>query len=446
MSPADWEAQEPPADFADRVMDGVRREAKATVASRSVRTLRVRVVAGLALAAVAAALLGYFGVAHEKGASVATKREEVHVGRRAIAVLETGAHISWEGDHVTQTAGDAFYRVEPRRLGPSFRVSTPRGDIEVVGTCFSVRLETPEGQVNKRDWKMGSLGAGLGVTVLVSVYEGRVSLSHAAEEMTLTAGQSARASAAGLTRSSGLGESTNADPLLVANANLTGSIAEYKRRLEAIEAQKVTVEKQLKEAKDRLAASDARPTPVRDEYDLSQDDWKDLAKAGEVKARFPCPDADSWNPSPDALSSLGLAPQDAAPIHDAMQESAERIWAAVRPLCVQALDGNAKVADKLGPSICQRFVLGSPDDLSEDTNEEIRKVAAIRAGILPMPSDPGALGLYGQMVYTLSGESKALEQQIAQSLGPDTAHRVVFGPDGESANSCSLHFAQSPRH
>jgi hypothetical protein len=87
-------------------------------------------------------------------------------------------------------------------------------------------------------------------------------------------------------------------------------------------------------------------------------------------------------------------------------------------------------------------VLDSEETSGEDADLAIRKVAEIRAGMIPAPSDPKTLGTYGQLLYTLTGESRAMERDLAQSFGPDTAHNLVFGED---ADWCSLDFkARTP--
>ncbi len=117
----------------------------------------------------------------------------MHLGARGIAVLERGAHVAWNGDEVTQSAGDVFYRVE---RGGAFRVHTPSGDVQVLGTCFRVRVENEEngeGAVNLRDLKVGAFGAALGAAAFVSVYEGKVAFSQ--PEPTERASRSRRARA-----------------------------------------------------------------------------------------------------------------------------------------------------------------------------------------------------------------------------------------------------------
>ena len=59
-----------------------------------------------------------------------------------------------------------------------------------------------------------------------------------------------------------------------------------------------------------------------------------------------------------------------------------------------------------------------------------------------MPTDPTVLGSYGRMVYAMSGESKALEADIAQSIGPDDAHRFTFG---EGGSWCQSTWGAGPR-
>jgi hypothetical protein len=424
MNEDDWKAQEPPDDFADRVMDRVRPK-------RTLHGRRAVAVVALVLAAAALLWMNRPFDASSRGEAIAATRQDVQIGRRARAVLEPGARVAWEGDRVTQTSGDVFYRVEASPLGQAFRVLTPEGEVEVVGTCFRVRVEGVEVAMKRHEAKAAALGAALGAVVLVTVYEGTVVLSHGAERTTLAAGESARASAAGVARGA-----ESDDSLLAANANLADAVREYKRRLDVIETRRAAVEKQLEAAEKKLALAgvDGQAAPFKSEYDLSQDDWKELAKKGQARALFPCPDPDSWAPSSKIRAAFGLTSEDEKRFREAAQHSAERVWAAIRPLCIDALEGNARIADKLGPRNCQTFVL---DQKVEHDDEAIRAVAEIRAGLKPAPS---ALGGYEQMLYTMSGESKAMEQELAQSFGPDMAHRMVFGEDTEL---CSLDFAAS---
>lgn len=78
--------------------------------------------------------------AHHTGEASATARREVVIANgRGTAVLERGARVRWSGDQVVQESGEVFYRVE---RGGAFRVHTPAGDADVLGTCFRVAVRS----------------------------------------------------------------------------------------------------------------------------------------------------------------------------------------------------------------------------------------------------------------------------------------------------------------
>ena len=284
--------------------------------------------------------------------------------------------------------------------------------------------------MNSRDLKVGAIGAALSAAAFVSVYEGKVALSHASERVTLTAGETARLGGSGGSRgvevtSGGHDDNAEAretDPLVAANANLVDSVSEYKRKLEALETQKAAIAKQLTEAQGKLALAqnDGQALPTKSPYDLTPDDWKEMAKEGKVVSRTPCASPAAWMPTPDQLAKDGLAPTDAQAIHDARAQSYGRVSGVIRPLCVQALQGDAKVADKLGPVTCSSLVSDVSRANGEDTAEELRAVAEMRAGMRPY--DPSALGLYGQ--NPLGGERRDAGNGAAARAGDRPRRRA----------------------
>lgn len=141
------------------------------------------------------------------------------------------------------------------------------------------------------------------------------------------------------------------------------------------------------------------------------------------------------------MKELGLPDEDRAYVHDAYAQSAAQIDAVLRPLCVQALQGNTVAAAALSISSCQAIVTDSVRD-TEDTSEELRKVAEIRAGLIPMPTDPKVLGKYGAMMFALSGSSQSIETALAKSMGPDDAKRIV---NNEASNLCGGSWGVGPR-
>jgi hypothetical protein len=450
IGPEDWQPQEPSGDFVDRVMARIGEEhaSPPAIEARRRRSVRAGVAGAVALAAGVALAVGWHGARWaSRGDATASAREEVHLGARAIAVLEPGAHVAWNGDDVEQPAGDVFYRVEP---GGSFHVHTPAGNVAVLGTCFRVQVEgaaeswEAANPMNGRDMKAGAVGAALAAAALVTVYEGKVAVSLASERVTLTAGESARASGAGVARTGGTGGTAadgsqgageTSDPLVAANENLVDTVRDYKTKLEALEAQKAAIAKQLSDAQQKLATAqgDGQAAPQKSPYDLTQDDWKEMAAEGKVVSRTPCESPGGWTPTPAQLANAGLAPGDAQAIHDARADSYARTWGVIRPLCVQALQGDAKVADRLGSFVCTSLVSDIAKVNGEDTDEELRAVAEIRAGLRPY--DASALGTYGKILYVETGETQAMEQQLAQSIGPADAHSFVYADTGCWSNS-----------
>jgi FecR protein len=432
-----WEPEEPPRGFAERVASRAREEAASGRASS--RGRRRRIAWGVAVAVTIASAAGVVLVLHRSapaGDAEAKIRQEIVLGPRAVAVLEPGARIAWRGDRVTQTRGNVFYRVEP---GSPFSVETAAGDVTVKGTCFRVKFRE-DTAMNARDAKAGILGAALGAAALVGVYEGKVALSQPkGGSVDITAGQSGVADARGVRSAGSLddgdhlladGAPGKEEPLLAANASLADSVRVYKTRLEVIEDEKKKLEKDLVEAQAKLAAAEggaALAAAKKNEFDLNDDDWKQLAKQGQVKARYPC-EPHQGDYGPKALDKMGLKPDDGKTITAAFGASQKRRWAVIRPLCAQALGGATDVADKVGESACIAIVqtMAAQKD-SAATDEGTRLAAEVRAGLRPMPAPDEAINPVERMMIALSGESKTVEADLTKSLGPDDAKRIVFG-------------------
>jgi hypothetical protein len=424
-----WEPQEPPRGFAERVVETARRSQPPPMRSRA-----ARVFAGLLLAA-AMAVVVVFGIlrhrASARGAATADERQEVRVGTRALAVLEKGARVTWNGDDVQQSGGDVFWRVEP---GVRFTVHTPAADVTVKGTCFRVKVSGEEEPMNARDARSGVVGAAIAATALVGVYEGKVAVSRAGQSVDLVAGQSAEAGPGGVKRVGGGGPDEEAQgaaastasegekALAQANANLADSVRTYRRRLEALEAEKKKVEKELSQAQAQLTDGGV----AKSDYDLSPQDWKELAKEGEMRARLPCANKEGqYGYSPKELNKLGLAPQDGPIIQQAFQTSHQRSWGVIQPLCSQAL-GGADVS-KIGQTACVSILMQqAADQNGAQEEEDIRQVAEIMAGTRPPPASGSQPDPLLVALLALAHETQNMQNDLTQSLGPDDARRAVF--------------------
>lgn len=288
--------------------------------------------------------------------------------------------------------------------------------------------------MNRRDVTAASIGAVLGAVALLSI---QGVLSRTPENVRSDAGVPTFASSAAPTT----GASSEApDPAMAANANLAEQVQRYRQRLEAIAAEKAVTEKELSEAQTKLAilaGRDASARP-RSEYDLSLEDWKKLAAEGTVKIQTPCIDMRTYDVPAAALAGVGLPASDAKPIHDALWDVSLRTWSVIRALCAQGLHGNVKLADELGPEACGGLIehMGHKD--GGDLEEQTRVAAEIRAGLVPVPSDPSSLGVYTQLLLAQLSESQQIEEALTKSIGEGDARTFLYGGAG-----CWEHFTKS---
>jgi hypothetical protein len=284
--------------------------------------------------------------------------------------------------------------------------------------------------MNLRDVKVASLGAALGAVALMGIQEARWAISRATQSAKVDAGGTALADTIRATPTTeGAGD---LDPAMAANANLSEQVQRYKERLESIGSEKAATEEKLAEAERKLAtlAGKDGSARARNEYDVSQEDWKKLAAEGTVKIQTPCDASSTHDVAPSALAAIGLPASDAQPIHDALHDSSWRLWSVVRALCAQGLQGNLQRAEELGPEACRGLIEHMGHRNGGDLEEQIRTVAEIRAGLTPMPQDPASLGVYAQLLLAQSFESQRIEQQLAKSIGPDDAQAFVYGGAG----------------
>lgn len=443
-----WEPQEPPSGFADRVVGEALRETRGPRPSGAAR-VGVGVVFLAAMAAgVAMTVRARRAGAH--GDVTAEARREVHVDGRAIAVLEKGAHVRWDGDSIVQTGGDVFWRVEP---GARFVVHTPAADVAVKGTCFRVKVRGGDGDMTRRDALSGAVGAALGAAAFIGVYEGKVAVSHAGQSVDVVAGQGAQAGprgvrlvgdaasgAAAFDRAAEGGEGEGEHALAEANANLADRVRDYRRRLDDIAAEKAKLEKELAEAQAKLGDGGVAD---KNKFDLGPDDYKELAQKGEVRMRTVCGHGKDVALSDKELNKLGLAPQDGPVVQAAFQRSQNRVWSVIKPLCAQALGGGADV-DRIGQGTCVSIISGlAQSQDSQRYDEDVREVAEILARTRPAPGPNDNVDPVVRTYLALASESNNLESDLAQSLGPDDAKRIAYSDEGCWNNSV---FSVGPRN
>jgi hypothetical protein len=279
--------------------------------------------------------------------------------------------------------------------------------------------------VKRRDLGIAAGGAAAAAIVVIASYEGGSRLSAAGERS--SAEQSERY-AANISGNSELGQDA-AKPAHRAHVSveLTRDISELNRRLYAIEKEKTKLQAQLARAERELARqTEGGAARARHEFDLDEQDWRELAQEGSIKYRRPCLEEKGWKPRADELELLGLGADDGETLRAAFRRSYDRIWKTVRPLCARVI-GDADVVDSLGPDTCIHVVVDAArrqnSALSDDA---IRQVAETRAGLRPLPQPGAAQHSVFQMFWMLTGEMRAFEADLAESFGPEEAKRVAY--------------------
>lgn len=209
------------------------------------------------------------------------------------------------------------------------------------------------------------------------------------------------------------------------------SLEQVQRQLENVNTtlrnvrqERRTLEGQLRTLQAEVAGQQREPA---DEFDLDQDDWKELAAKHKVKYRVPCmlPAEGAFKLPEAELEDLGLTPEDGDVLTEAYRRSNARVWKVVQPLCLQAVE-LPEVVDMLGVTNCLRVVeqVATKRDFKA-TLEARRQVAEVHAGMRTSP-DP-ALAKHPVFVadMALTSEARLFEADLAESLGPDEARRIA---------------------
>jgi hypothetical protein len=248
----------------------------------------------------------------------------------------------------------------------------------------------------------------------------RASASASGDEARLAEGSARRRSTAPLGSEAVDGGTSdeNAD----VRDELLSHVRDLERRLAGVEEKKNDLERQLGDARGKLAAVEDGGKPrMRDEYDLTKEDWVELAKTGTIKYCIP----GGRLPDQEMLDALGLAPGDRDAIKTAYERSQKRLWSKVKPLCAAAI-GSDDLAETIGFGTCRHVVLGVAQKRDgKASSDAMRGAAEIRAGLRPMPAPGTPLHPTLDLFLTLTGETANVEADLAESLGPEDAHRIA---------------------
>jgi hypothetical protein len=217
------------------------------------------------------------------------------------------------------------------------------------------------------------------------------------------------------------------DPAMVANANLAERLRDCDRQVARLSDEKSLLEQQISD--ERAEAADASRSALARRIarrDLSQDDWKELARTGTIRYVLPCA---SFNPGEETMNRLGLAPRDVLVIQDAFAAARNAAWSRIRPVCAMAL-GNAGEADTLGLDLCPKVILDSAKMANpRAADDAMRAVAAVRAGFADPSTIPSSDSV-GTTFLVMTAVAKDAEFRIGSQLGPDDVRAMVYGNNG----------------
>lgn len=198
--------------------------------------------------------------------------------------------------------------------------------------------------------------------------------------------------------------------------------------LEEARSHEREVQKELGQSRKRIAELE-RELGVerkRDQFDLTPDDWRDLAAKGVVKYRVPCANVPQSYLSDAGIERLGLAPDDREVLAKAYQNSAARLRKQLLPLCAKALDNRIDLAEAVGVDSCTRILISTAKLRGENQGASARKVAAVMAGDMAVGED---FTMTDIALLALTQEGAHFEAELAESFGPEEAHRIAFAPE-----------------
>jgi hypothetical protein len=293
--------------------------------------------------------------------------------------------------------------------------------------------------MKRRELAAAAGGAALAALVVVTVYEGKARRGRDNQSLVLEERRAGKLDAEGAEpieeRSLGAAEQALLDHRGSGGATGTRTPARSidapggsLRKLEDLESEKQDLRAQLRVLEEELSRQ--APTRTRSEWDLDQNDWKELAAKGHVKFRLPClmPGGESWKGwPPSELDELGLSPEDGQTILDAHRRSNERIWAVVRPLCLEAV-GSEEVVNALGGLGCVQAIGKKARSVDAEAARAARqRVADVRAGLRPAPRDEPQHPVF-ETLMAVTGEMQRFEADLAEAFGPEEAKRLAWGP------------------
>lgn len=201
---------------------------------------------------------------------------------------------------------------------------------------------------------------------------------------------------------------------------LNGQLEAAQRERDSLQRGKRALEGQVQSLSRELTERD------RYSYDLTREEWQQLAAEGKVRYRAPCMMAREykWQMPASEQDRLGLSPDDAEAVSAALLRSNRRVWDTLQPLCLQIV-GKAEVVELLGGESCLTLI--DKVAMREDFKKVIearRQVAEVHAGLRAPPAAGEPQSPLFEALLLMSSEGKRFEADLAESFGPEDAQRI----------------------
>lgn len=443
-----FEAEEPGADFADRVMHRLQEPEghapdRPPFASPPARPRRSGMMAWLAVAAVLLLLAAGWLVGNlDRGGLLAAARETVAIGRRAVAVAEPGAALRWRVSatgqaSIEQDRGAVFYRVAS---GGAFIVHTSAGNVAVRGTCFRVEVTGmgANSHMHKRVRELGiaaSAGALLSGAVLVSVYEGQVVLENRAGRTVVSAGQVAAAAP---------GQAPSAPgPLLEGAVNhastraVRGPTAPPAQAVDAASAADGSPAAKLSYAqlqaaylaqREELARLEQRG-PGRDDGPMAGNEQiypPDRARLLSLAERCGVQvdmgpilkDDGATEVGDEQAQQMGLSPAEREAFDRVVRKLSQRTRAVLLRSYLD-LGGSEATAREVGP-----WALYSQISRFSNDEQPHALIAQERAGLVPPPDPNRSMSPKEEAMRWVANLGDTLQEELAKEIGAERAHAI----------------------